>query len=68
MANRNGRGRLNRGENCDETAQADRMGQGRGVRRQPPRDGRGQGQGQGRGLGRQPVGGRGLGRRRRQVL
>ena len=56
-------GRLGRGKNCDEVAQSDRMGQGRGVRRQPPRDGRGQGQGQGLGWFR----GRGLGRRRRQV-
>lgn len=53
-------GRLGRGKDCDEVAQADRMGQGR---RQLPRNKRGQG----RGLEQQPVGGRGLGRRRRQV-
>ena len=55
-------GRLGRGKDCDEVAQSDRMGRGRGLRRP------GAGRGQGRGLGRQPTGGRGLGRRRKQVL
>jgi len=37
MTNRNGRGRLNRGENCDETARSDRMSRRRGEGRYNPR-------------------------------
>jgi len=37
MSNRNGRGRLNRGENCNETARSDRNGRGRGDGRYNPR-------------------------------
>jgi len=37
MTNRNGRGRLNRGENCNETAHSDRMSRRRDEERHNPR-------------------------------
>jgi len=37
MTNRNGKGRLNRGRDCDETAHSDRMSRRRGEGRYNPR-------------------------------